>query len=101
MRNGFRVVTVMLWLGCVIGLSVSAFAQSATGSLRGTITDTKDLVIADATLTLADASLRSSCAISCDSLTRAPNRNSIRRTKPSAGAISVTRRIGSKSSLTW
>lgn len=55
MRNGFRVVTVMLWLGCFLGLSVSAFAQSATGSLHGTITDTKDLVIADATLTLTNA----------------------------------------------
>ena len=52
MRNGFRVVTVMIWIGCCVGLSVSAFAQSATSSLRGTITDSKGLVVAGATATL-------------------------------------------------
>ena len=54
MRNGFRVVTVMLWLGCFLGLSVSAFAQSATSSLRGTIADSKGLVVAGATATLTN-----------------------------------------------
>jgi hypothetical protein len=54
MRNGFRVVTVMLWLGCLLGLSVSASAQSATSSLRGTITDSKGLVVAGATATLTN-----------------------------------------------
>jgi hypothetical protein len=54
MRSGLRVVTVMLWLGCFLGLSVSALAQSATGSLRGTITDTKGLVVAGATATLTN-----------------------------------------------
>ncbi|MGD0759528.1 MAG: carboxypeptidase-like regulatory domain-containing protein [Candidatus Sulfotelmatobacter sp.] len=55
MRSGFRVVTVMLWLGCFLGLSVSAFSQSATSSLRGTITDTKGLVVAGAMATLSNA----------------------------------------------
>jgi hypothetical protein len=54
MRSGFRVVTVMLWLGCFLGLSVSAFAQSATSSLRGTIADSKGLVVAGATATLTN-----------------------------------------------
>src|ERR1700722_8315328 len=54
MRNGLRVVAVMLWLGCFLGLSVSASAQSATSSLRGTITDTKGLVVAGATAALTN-----------------------------------------------
>ena len=54
MRNGLRVVAVMLWLGCFLGLSVSASAQSATSSLRGTITDSKGLVVAGATATLTN-----------------------------------------------
>ncbi|MGA9979381.1 MAG: carboxypeptidase-like regulatory domain-containing protein, partial [Candidatus Sulfotelmatobacter sp.] len=54
MRSGFRVVTVLLWLGCFLGLSVSAFAQSATSSLRGTIADTKGLVLSGATATLTN-----------------------------------------------
>src|SRR5271167_2571338 len=55
MRYGSRVVTVLLGLGCLLGLSMSAFAQSATGSLRGTITDSKDLVVSGATATLSNA----------------------------------------------
>jgi carboxypeptidase family protein len=54
MRYGFRVVTVMLWLGCLLGLSISAFTQSATSSLRGTIADSKGLVVAGATATLTN-----------------------------------------------
>src|ERR1700678_1897551 len=54
MRSGFRVVTVLLGIGCLLGLSISAFAQSATSSLLGTITDTKGLVVAGAIATLTN-----------------------------------------------
>ncbi len=55
MRSGSRVVTVLLWLGCFLCFSTLSFAQSATSSLRGTITDGKGLVVAGATATLNNA----------------------------------------------
>ncbi len=55
MRYGSRVVTVLSGLGCFLILSMSAFAQSATSSLRGTIADSKGLVVAGATATLSNA----------------------------------------------
>jgi carboxypeptidase family protein len=54
MRSGSRVVTVMLGLGCLLGLSISAFAQSATTSLHGTVYDPKGAVVSGATLTLTN-----------------------------------------------
>jgi len=54
MRSGFRVVSVMLWLGCLLGLSISAFTQSATTSLHGTVYDPKGAVVPGASLTLSN-----------------------------------------------
>ncbi|HLW84778.1 MAG TPA: carboxypeptidase-like regulatory domain-containing protein [Candidatus Sulfotelmatobacter sp.] len=54
MRSGSRVVAVLLSLGCCVVLSTLIFAQSATSSLRGTITDSKGLVVAGATATLSN-----------------------------------------------
>jgi hypothetical protein len=55
MRSGSRVVAVLLWLGCFLCFSALAVAQSATTSLRGTITDSKGLVVSGATATLSNA----------------------------------------------
>src|SRR5580700_11267962 len=54
MRSGSRVVTVLLWLGCFLCFSVLAVAQSATSSLRGTVTDSKGAVIVGAAVTISD-----------------------------------------------
>jgi len=55
MRTGLRVVAVLLALSCLLGCGILAFAQSATSSLRGTITDSKGLVVAGASATLSNA----------------------------------------------
>jgi len=54
MRSVSRVVTVLLWLGCFLSLSLLAFGQSATTSLHGTVYDPKGAVVSGASVTLAN-----------------------------------------------
>ncbi|MFZ0771151.1 MAG: carboxypeptidase-like regulatory domain-containing protein [Candidatus Sulfotelmatobacter sp.] len=53
MRCGSRVITLLV--ASLLGFQSLTFAQSATSSLHGTITDSKGLVIAGAALTLSNA----------------------------------------------
>ena len=54
MRSGARVVTLLAF--SLLVLSVAASAQSATTSLRGTVTDPKGAVLQGAVITLSNAS---------------------------------------------
>jgi hypothetical protein len=45
----------VLWLGCFLCFSALAVAQSATSSLRGTVTDAKGAVVVGAAVTISDA----------------------------------------------
>jgi hypothetical protein len=54
MRSGSRVVTLLL--ASLLAFQTLSFAQSATSSLRGTITDAKGLVVTGARITLSNAS---------------------------------------------
>jgi hypothetical protein len=53
MRSGSRVIALLVAL--LLGYRTPGFAQSATSSLRGTISDAKNLVVADARVTLSNA----------------------------------------------
>jgi hypothetical protein len=53
MRSGSRVVTLLV--AFLLVFQTLSFAQSATTSLRGTISDAKGLVVADASVTLSNA----------------------------------------------
>ncbi len=53
MRSGLRLLAALM--GCFLALGTLASAQSATTSLRGTISDAKGLVVSGATVTLSNA----------------------------------------------
>ena len=53
MRSGARVVTLLVVF--FLAFQTLSFAQSATTSLRGTVSDSKGLVVAGATVTLSNA----------------------------------------------
>ena len=53
MRSGARVVTLLV--ASLLAFQILSFAQSATTSLRGTISDAKGLVVAGANVTLSSA----------------------------------------------
>jgi hypothetical protein len=53
MRSGARVVTLLV--AFFLAFQTLSFAQSATTSLRGTVSDSKGLVVAGATVTLSNA----------------------------------------------
>src|ERR1700733_2020881 len=53
MRSGARVVTLLV--AFFLAFQTLSFAQSATTSLRGTVSDSKGLVVAGASVTLSSA----------------------------------------------
>jgi hypothetical protein len=53
MRSGERVLTVAV--ACLLSFSTLSFSQSATSSLHGTISDSKGLVLANASVTISNA----------------------------------------------
>jgi hypothetical protein len=55
MRTGLRVVAVVLSIFCLLGLTASVMAQSATTSLHGTVYDPKGAVVAGASLTITNS----------------------------------------------
>jgi hypothetical protein len=65
MRSGSRVVTVLT--AFLLAFQVLTFAQSATTSLRGVVSDAKGLVIADASVTLSSGATGFSRSTKTDS----------------------------------
>ena len=53
---GLAHVYLLCWFTSILVFQSLSFAQSATSSLRGTITDAKGLVIAGANITLSNTS---------------------------------------------
>src|SRR5579864_318594 len=64
MRSGSRLVTVLI--SSLLALSTHAFAQSATTSLRGTISDAKGAVVSSATVTLTNQATAYSRTVKTD-----------------------------------